>query len=34
MAAWNLSDEEWDALDDARSSTGDAEVFRNATIKL
>jgi transposase len=34
MAAWNLSDTEWDALDDLRFSTNDADVFRNATVIL
>jgi transposase len=34
MAAWQLSDEEWDALDELRFSTGDADVFRNATVIL
>jgi putative transposase len=34
MAAWTLSDEAWDALDDARFSTVDVRVFRNATIIL
>ena len=34
MAAWNLDDAEWDALDDLRFSTNDADVFRNATIIL
>lgn len=32
--AWALSDKEWDALDRLRFSTGDAAVFRNATIIL
>jgi hypothetical protein len=34
MAAWSLSDNEWDALDQLRFSTSDAAVFRNATIIL
>ena len=34
MAAWSLSDDEWDALDQLRFSTSDAAVFRNATIIL
>jgi putative transposase len=34
MAAWKLSDQEWEALDDIRFSTTDATVFRNATIIL
>jgi len=34
MAAWSLSDDEWDALDRLRFSTSDATVFRNATIIL
>ena len=34
MAAWKLSAEEWDALDELRFSTSDAAVFRNATIIL
>jgi transposase len=34
MAAWKLSDEEWDALDEVRFSTDDVHVFRNATIIL
>jgi transposase len=34
MAAWSLSDQEWEALDDVRFSTTDATVFRNATIIL
>lgn len=34
MAAWKLSDTEWDALDDLRFSTKEATVFRNATIIL
>jgi transposase len=34
MAAWDLEDAEWDALDDLRFSTNDADVFRNATIIL
>ena len=34
MAAWSLTDKEWDALDRLRFSTTDAVVFRNATIIL
>jgi transposase len=34
MAHWNLTDEQWDALDELRFSTTDAVVFRNATIIL
>jgi transposase len=34
MAAWSLSDKEWDALDRLRFGTSDATVFRNATIIL
>ena len=34
MAAWSLSDKEWDALDRVRFGTTDAAVFRNATIIL
>lgn len=34
MAAWNLDDAEWDALDELRFSTSDADVFRNATMIL
>lgn len=34
MAAWKLSDDEWDALDELRFSTNDADVFRNATMIL
>jgi transposase len=34
MAAWRLTDKEWDALDRLRFSTTDAAVFRNATIIL
>ncbi len=34
MAAWTLSDEQWDALDKFRFGTSDAMVFRNATIIL
>ena len=34
MAAWNLDDAQWDALDELRFSTGDADVFRNATVIL
>jgi len=34
MAAWSLDDAEWDALDELRFSTSDADVFRNATMIL
>jgi transposase len=34
MSAWTLSEEEWDALDELRFSTNDADVFRNATVIL
>jgi transposase len=34
MAAWTLTDEQWDALDKVRFSTTDKAVFRNATIIL
>lgn len=34
MAAWKLSDDEWDALDEFRFSAKDAEAFRNATVIL
>jgi transposase len=34
MAAWTLSDDDWDALDHLRFSTTEANVFRNATIIL
>jgi transposase len=34
MAAWSLSNKEWDALDKLRFTTTDAAVFRNATIIL
>jgi hypothetical protein len=34
MAAWSLSDQEWDALDTLRFSATDVVVFRNATIIL
>lgn len=34
MAAWELDDDQWDALDELRFSTGDADVFRNATVIL
>lgn len=34
MAAWTLTDEQWEALDKVRFSTTDATVFRNATIIL
>lgn len=34
MAAWKLTDQEWDELDKFRSSARDARVFRNATIIL
>ncbi len=34
MARWKLMDHEWDALDDFRFSSTQADVFRNATIIL
>ena len=34
MAAWSLSEKEWDALDRLRFGTSNAAVFRNATIIL
>ena len=34
MAAWTLSDKEWDGLDRLRFSTTNATVFRNATAIL
>ena len=34
MAAWDLAEAEWDALDELRFSTSDADVFRNATMIL
>jgi transposase len=34
MAAWTLTAQQWDELDDLRFSTRDARVFRNATIIL
>src|SRR5713226_8933631 len=34
MAAWKLSSEQWDALDDLRFSTTDARLFRWVTIIL
>ena len=34
MAAWTLTDKEWDEVDEFRSSARDARVFRNATIIL
>ena len=34
MAAWDLSDQEWDALDELRFSTTNKAIFRNATIIL
>ena len=34
MAAWELDDAEWDALDGLRFSTNDADIFRNATVIL
>jgi hypothetical protein len=34
MAAWKLSNKEWDAVDELRFSTKEAAVFRNATIIL
>ena len=34
MAAWKLTDAEWEALDEFRFSASDADSFRNATIIL
>ena len=34
MAAWTLTEDQWDELDRLRFSTRDARVFRNATIIL
>ena len=34
MAAWTLTSEQWEALDEVRFSTTDAALFRNATIIL
>jgi len=34
MSAWELSDQEWEALDRTRFSTTEVQVFRNATIIL
>ena len=34
MAAWTLTEQQWDALDQVRFSTTDKTVFRNATIVL
>lgn len=34
MAAWTLTDQEFDAVDEFRASARDARVFRNATIIL
>lgn len=34
MAAWNLDDAAWDALDELRFSANGADVFRNATVIL
>ena len=34
MAAWTLSSEQWQALDEVRFGTTDKTVFRNATIIL
>lgn len=34
MAAWDLDDAQWGALDELRFSTSDADVFRNATAIL
>jgi transposase len=34
MAGWDLDDTAWDALDELRFSTNDADVFRNATMIL
>ena len=34
MAAWKLTDQQWNEVDEFRSSARDARVFRNATIIL
>ena len=34
MAAWKLTDQQWNEVDELRSSSRDARVFRNATIIL
>lgn len=34
MAGWKLEEAEWEALDEVRFSTGDVDVFRNATVIL
>lgn len=34
MAAWTLTDAEWDAVDEFRFSANDADSFRNATVIL
>ena len=34
MAAWDLDGAQWDALDELRFSTNEADVFRNATVIL
>jgi putative transposase len=34
MAAWTLTDQQWDEVDEFRSSARDARAFRNATIIL
>ena len=34
MRTWELSDQEWEALDRARFGTTEAQIFRNATIIL
>lgn len=34
MAGWKLNDDEWDALDELRFKTGDADAYRNATVIL
>ena len=34
MAAWKLTDQQWDEVDEFRASARDARVFRNATIIL
>jgi transposase len=34
MSSWNLTDKQWEALDDLRFSTSDKALFRNATIIL
>jgi hypothetical protein len=34
VAAWSLSDKEWDALDRLRFGTSEAQLIRNGTIIL